>query len=151
MLLAHQKSCLGNNSLQIIMPDPANNKLKFENYAARWFSPFVVYLDLESLVVTVARAKSNPMTSNTCALEQHLPCSYCLILVEHNNPEPIHIDIYTGPDCMKRFITKIGKLARFFNHEKKKFPYFIGAALRKIHSRYVGFVMLLSTMTMKKC
>ena len=136
VLLAHQKSCLENDSLQITMPDPANNKLKFENYAARWFSPFVVYLDLESLLVPVATAKSNPMTSSTCALEHHLPCSYCLIVVEHNNPEPIHFDIYTGPDCMKRFITKIEKLARFFYHQKRKFPKFIGAApLKSTFSR----------------
>ena len=128
VLLAHQKSCLENDSLQITMPDSANNKLKFENYAARWFSPFVVYLDLESLLLPVATAKSNPMTSSTCALEHHLPCSYCLIVVEHNNPEPIHFDIYTGPDFMKRFITKIEKLARFFYHQKRKFPKFIGAA-----------------------
>ena len=128
VLLAHQKSCLEKGSLQITMPNPANNKLKFENYAARWFSPFVVYFELESLLVPVATAKSSPMTSSTCALEQHLPCSYCLIVVEHNNTEPIHFDIYTGPDCMKRFIRKIKKVAMFFCHQKRKFPNFIGAA-----------------------
>ena len=59
LLTPHQKVCLENESVQITMPILDKNNVKFENYAARWFSPFVVYLDLESLVVPVATAKNN--------------------------------------------------------------------------------------------
>ena len=68
-------------AVQIAMPTLDKNKVKFENYAARWFSPIVVYLDLESLVVPVAMAKNNPTISSTSTIEQHLPCSYCMIVV----------------------------------------------------------------------
>ena len=47
LLTSHQKVCLENDSVQITMPTGDKN-VKFENYAASWFSPFVVYLDLES-------------------------------------------------------------------------------------------------------
>ena len=127
LLTSHQKFCLENDSVQITMPTGDKN-VKFENYAARWFSPFVVYLDLESLVVPVATVKNNPTISSTSALEQHLPCSYCMIVVERNNPEPLHFDIYTGPDCMERFVTKIEKLAKHFYRQKRKFPCFLGTA-----------------------
>ena len=79
LLTSHQKVCLENESVQITMPTLDKNNVKFENYAARWFSPFVVYLDLESLIVPVATAKNNPTISSTSTLEQHLPCSYCMI------------------------------------------------------------------------
>ena len=93
------------------MPDTTKNKVAFENFSARWFSPFVIYLDLESLIVPVQTVKNNQNVSGTYALEHHLPCSYYLLVIEHGNPEPIYFDIYTGPDCMERFLSKIMKLA----------------------------------------
>ena len=95
------------------------NNVKFENYAARC---------LESLIVPVATAKNNPTISSTSTLEQHLPCSFCMIVVERDNPEPLHFDIYTGTDCMERFVTKIEKLAKIFYQQKRKFPCFLGTA-----------------------
>ena len=122
----HQQKCLEQDSLQITMPSLTKNKVTFKNFAARWFSPFVVYLDLESLIVPVTTVKNHPNVSSTHALEKHLPCSYCLMVIERGNPEPIHFDIYTGPDCMERFLSKIEKLAKFFYHQKRKYPIFIG-------------------------
>ena len=75
------------------MPTLDENNVKFENYAARWFSFFVVYLDLESLILPVALAKNNPTISSTSTLEQHLPCNYCMIVVERDNSEALHFDI----------------------------------------------------------
>ena len=72
LLSLHQKVCLENKSVQIAMPTLGKKQGIFENYAARWFSPFVVYLDLESLVVPVAMAKNNPTISSTSTIEQHL-------------------------------------------------------------------------------
>ena len=37
-----------------------------------------------------------------------------MIVVERDNPEPLHFDIYTGSDCMERFVTKKEKLAKNF-------------------------------------
>ena len=61
LLTSHQKVCLENESVQITMPTLDKNNVKFENYAARWFSPFVVYLDLESLIVPVATANTTQL------------------------------------------------------------------------------------------
>ena len=76
----------------------------------------------------VAKAKNNPTISSTSTLEQHLPCSYCLIVAERDNSEPLHYDIHTGPDCMERFVTKIEKLSKYFYQQKRKFPSFLGTA-----------------------
>ena len=133
-LNTHQQYCLDKDSLQITMPDTTKNKVAFENFPARWFSPFVIYLDLESLIVPVQTVKNNQNISGTYALEQHLPCSYCLLVIEHRNPEPIYFDIYRGPDCMERFLSKIEKLARHF-FIRREFPKFIGVARAKtIHT-----------------
>ena len=117
------------------MPDTTKNQVASENFSARWFSPLVIYLDLETLIVPVQIVENNQNISGTYALEQHLPCSYCLLVIEHGNLEPIYFDIYTGPDCMERFLSKIEKLARHFFHQKRKFPNFIGVAPAKtIHT-----------------
>ena len=68
--------------------------------------------------------KNNPNISSTSALEQHLPCSYCMIVVERGNLALLHFDIYTGPDRMERFVTEIEKLAKHFYHQKRKFRCF---------------------------
>ena len=132
------------------MPEPSKNKLKFENYTARWFSPFVIYLDLESLIVPISTAKSNPSISGTVAIEKHEPCSYCLIVIERDNPEPVHFDIYTGPDCKTRLLTKLEKLARFFIIRKGSFQISLVQLLPKKTSRAAGFAMLLLKVILKK-
>ena len=127
LLRTHQPTCLEKDSVQITMPEPSKNTLKFENCTARWFSPFVIYLDLESLIVPISTAKNNPSISRTVAIEKHEPCSYCLIEIERENPEPVHLDVYTGPDCMTWFLSKLEKLARFFLLSEKdisKFHWF---------------------------
>ena len=78
-LNTHQQYCLDKDSLQITMLDTTKNKVAFDNFSARWFSPFVIYLDLESLLVPVQTVKNNQNVSGTVALEQHFPCSYCLL------------------------------------------------------------------------
>ena len=113
------------------MPEQGKNKLVFNNYAARWFSPFVVYLDLESLITPVSTVKDKPEIFSTSIIEQHQPCSYCIMVIERNNPTPIHFDTYTGPDCMERLLAKLEKLARFFYNQKRKVPIFNGVAPSK--------------------
>ena len=107
LLTIHQTTCLQKNSVQITLLEPSKNNLKFENYATRWFSPFVIYLDLEALIVPISTAKNNPSVSGT--VEKHEPCSNCLIVIEQ---EPVHFDVYTEPNCMTRgdaIINEIGK------------------------------------------
>ena len=51
-----------------------------------------------------------------------------MIVIERENPEPVHFDNYTGPDCMTRLLTKLENLARFFYYQKRNFTDFIGSA-----------------------
>ena len=150
LLRTHQTTCLEKDSVQITMPEPSKNKFKFENYTARWFSPFVIYLDLESLIVPISTAKNNPSISGTVTIEKHEPCSYCLIVIERENPEPVHFDIYTGPDCMTRLLTKLEKLARFFIIRKGSFQISLVQLRPKKISRAAGFAMLLLKVILKK-
>ena len=95
-------------------------------------------------------SKKNPSISGTVAIEKHEPCSYCLIVIERENPEPVHFDIYTGPDCMTRLLTKLEKLARFFIIRKGSFQISLVQLRPKKTSCAAGFAMLLLKMTLKK-
>ena len=110
----------------------------------------MISLDLESLIVPVATVKNHPNVSSTHALEKHLQCSYCLMVIERGNPEPIHFDNYTGPDCMERFLSKIEKLAKFFYHQMRKYPISLEHHLRKHFIKVVGFAMFPLKLMMKK-
>ena len=55
-----------------------------------------------------------PSISETVAIEKHDPCSHCLIVIERENPQLVHFDIYTGPFCMTQLLTKLEIIAQFF-------------------------------------
>ena len=151
LLTSHQKVCLENDSkLQITMPTGVKN-VKFEIFEARWFSILEVFLDLESLVVPVATVKNNSTFSSTYALEQHFPCSYCMIVVERINTEPLHFEVNTRPECMERFVTKKRETFKTFCIIKRKnFRVFLGHHLQGTRGQNNGFLMLISTMISKK-
>ena len=151
LLTSHQKICLENKSVQITMPTLDKNNVKFENYTARWFSPFVVYLDLESLIVPVATAKNNPTISSTSTLEQHLPCSYCMIVVERDNPEPLHFDIYTLDLIVwNALLQKQRNLQNISISKSGNSHVFSTQHLQETPGQSVGIVMLISTMILKR-
>ena len=62
---------------------------KVRELCGKVVNTFAVCLDLESLVVPVATAENNPTISSTSTLEQNLPCSYCMIVIERDNNEPM--------------------------------------------------------------
>ena len=55
-----------------------------------------------------------------------IPRSYCMIGVERDNIEPVHFDIYNGPDCVERFGTKEEEIGKRYHKRKCICPSFLG-------------------------
>ena len=108
----HIQTCFQNEAATIKLPDETNNLLEFTNYQSRWFAPYVIYFDFESLIKPLATCSSSAAVSSSEIIEQHEPCGYCLVVIEHGNPEPVFFKLERSPDCMKGFIDHLQKLAK---------------------------------------
>lgn len=118
-LQQHQIQCLGNDAVAISLPNEGNNEVKFKNFAALCYSPFVCYFDLESIILPVSTAQNNPQSSSSTIIEKHEPCGYCLVVMEPNNPKPVFCQLDRGLGVMTRFVEQLEKLAMFFYNRKR--------------------------------
>ena len=108
------------------MPHNYESSVRFKNFNARCFTPFVIYFDLESLLVPVQTAHNDPTKSSTTVIEQHTPCSYCIVVVEIDKQEPKFVELYRGVDAMERFIKTIERLAKQIHELKRTHVTFTG-------------------------
>ena len=46
----HIETCMKNEAAAIKLPDETKNDLHIQNYQSRWFAPYVMYFDFESLI-----------------------------------------------------------------------------------------------------
>ena len=46
----HIEACMQNKAATIELPDETKNDLQFQKYQSRWFAPYVMYFDFESLI-----------------------------------------------------------------------------------------------------
>ena len=55
--------------------------VKFNNYEKKIKSPFIIYADLESILVLEDNEKQNPEESYTKKYQKHIACSYSYKIV----------------------------------------------------------------------
>ena len=108
----HIETCMQNEAAAIKLPDETKNELQFQNYQSRWFAPYVMYFDFESLIRPVATCSNTSDRSSSEIIERHEPCGFCLVVIEHNNPEPVFFKLERSSNCMQRFVENLQKLAK---------------------------------------
>ena len=120
MLRVHQESCYNQSAAVINMPKVDQSRLTFDKLAARAMLPYVIYFDLESLLVPVQTVKNSHGSSSTTLLEQHLPCSFCAVVVERGSSSPSLVKLERGEDVMKTFLEFLERFARDVYERKRK-------------------------------
>ena len=73
------------------------------------------------------RQENKPTILSTYTLEQHLPCSFCMIVVERDNPETLHF-LYTLDTTVWNAGKKKVERPDFYQ-QKRKFQCFLATAL----------------------
>ena len=135
----HRASCLNHEPAVIIMPKPEKNKLKFTNVAARWFAPVVIYFDLESLLQPVIGCANK--AQSTAVTEIHRPSGFCLVGIEHGNPDPIFLQLERSEDCMVKFVDALQRIALQVHTKKQSHRYYTIYILKDQRPlKFVGFV-----------
>ena len=66
--------------------------------------PYIIYVDLESLIKKIDGCTNNPEKSSTIKIGEHIPCgkTNILCIMETNDIKNKHT-LYRGKNCMKEF------------------------------------------------
>ena len=74
----HEKLCEDNDFCKVEMPDKKYNILKYSGSMKSLRMPFVIYADLECLLIKKQSCQNNPNKSYTEQKAIHEPCGYSL-------------------------------------------------------------------------
>ena len=102
------------------MPKPCNKTFKYNHREKSLKTPFVIYADLECLLIKQQSCQNNPNESYTERKAMHEPCGYSLDLVSSFDSKQNKHNCYRGKDCIKRFCGDLKELGtKIINYEQK--------------------------------
>ena len=105
----HKEYCDTNECIKINMPKKGS-VLKFKNYRNSEMVPFVIYADIESLLVPIQSCEPNPRGSYTEKYQKHKPISFSYyIKCFDDNVFSREPRTYTGLDAMQKFVESLEK------------------------------------------
>ena len=97
----HEKVCKNNAFCGFLIPSERDNILELNQYMMSDKMPYIVYVDIESLIKKIDGCADNPENSSTTKKDEHIPhkCSMSAIseLVQIENKRCL----YRGKECMK--------------------------------------------------
>ena len=124
----HIETCFEHEAANIKMPEIENSKLFFTNYQSKWFVPFVVYFDFESLIKPVQTCSNSSEVSSSNIIEIHEPCGFCVVVKELDNPKPAFFKVDRSRDCWKNFAELLEQLAKDIYCKKQQHRIYRGLA-----------------------
>ena len=102
------------------MPDVDNNILESKPGKKSLKHPFIIYADLECLLLKMNACNNNPNKSYTTVKALHKPSGYSLLISYSFDKSENKQTYYRGRDCMKRFCDDLKEyVTRITNYEMK--------------------------------
>ena len=71
----HEKICKTIDFCGIVMPTEKDNILKFNQYIRSAKMPYIIYVDIKSLI-KIDECGNNQENSSTAKISEHIPCEY---------------------------------------------------------------------------
>ena len=103
------------------MPTELNKILKYNHGEKSLKTLFLIYADLECLLLKQKSCQNNPNESYTERKAIHEPFGYSLDLVCSFDSKEDKNSFYRGDDCIKKFCSKLKELGtKVVNYGKKK-------------------------------
>ena len=120
-LKKHERLCENNDYCSVEMPTKLNKILKYNHGEKSLKTPFVIYVDLECLLLKQQSYQNNPNESYTERKAIYEPCGYALNLVTPFDSKQNKQSFYRGKDCIKRFFSDLKELGtKIINPEQKE-------------------------------
>ena len=119
-LKKHQKICKNHDSCHPKMPDVDNNILESKPGKKSLKHPFIIYADLECLLLKMNTCNNNPNKSYTIAKAIHKPSGYSLLTSCSFDKSENKQTYYRKRDCLKRFRNDLKEhVIRIINYKTK--------------------------------
>ena len=120
ILKKHEKICKNHDFCNLKMPDADNNILQSKPGKKSLENAFVIYADLECLLLKMNICNNNLNMSYTTAKALHKPSGYSLLTSCSFDKSENKQTYYRGRDCMKRFCADLKEhVTRITNYEMK--------------------------------
>ena len=117
-LKRHERLCDNKDYCHVEMPKQSKKTSKYNLGKRSLKTPFVIYADLECLLIKQRSCQNNPNESYTERKAMHEPCGYSLDLVSSFDSKQNKRSFYRGKDCIKRFCSDLKELGtKIINHE----------------------------------
>ena len=118
-LKKHEKICKNHDFSHLKMPDANNNILESKPGKKSLKHPFIIYADLECLLLEMNICNNNPNKSYTTVKALHKSSGYSL-LTSCSFDKSENKQTYRNRDCMKRFCNDLKvHVIRIINYETK--------------------------------
>ena len=77
------------------MPSEKNNILQFNQYMKSDKMPYIIYVDMESLIKKIDGCANSPENSQKTKIREHIPCGYSMstIWAFHNIEKQAYIAV----------------------------------------------------------
>nr|CAH7720489.1 unnamed protein product [Callosobruchus chinensis] len=108
----HLEDCRNMNDTRIVLPTNDNNIMKFKNFKYKQIVPFVIYADLESILVGFDDTKNG----NTERYQKHEAFSIAYYLKCSYDDSLSKFRLYTGSDCQDWFAKELHRTALELNY-----------------------------------
>ena len=119
-LKKHEKICKNHDFCNLKMPDVDNKILESKPEKKSLKHPFIIYADLECLLLKMNTCNNNPNRSYTTVKALHKPSGYSLLTSCSFDKSENKQTCYRGRDCMKRFCNDLKEhLTRIASFEMK--------------------------------
>ena len=113
ILQGHIKDYFKINGKQTIKMPKKGEYVEFKNCERKIKSPFMVYTDFESILVSQHNGKRNPNESCTNKYQKHVACSYGYKLVCVDDKFSKSFKSYLGQDSLYDFISSMIKESKY--------------------------------------
>ena len=120
-LKKHERLCENNDYCNAEMPTKFNKILKYNHGEKSLKTPFVIYADLECLLIKKQSCQNNPNESYTERKAIHEPRGYALTLISSFDSKQNKRGFYRGKGCIKKFCNDLNELGtKIINYEQKR-------------------------------
>ena len=120
-LKKHEKISKNHDFCHLKMPDPNNNILESKPGKKSLKQPFIIYADLECLLLKMNTYNNNPNKSSTTVKALHKLSGYSLLTSCSFDKSENKQTYYSKRDCMERFCDDLKEhVTRIINYETKQ-------------------------------
>ena len=120
VLKKHENVCKSHNHCYVEVPKDDNKVLKCNHGEKYMKFPFIIYVDLESLLEKTNTCHDNPEKSLTIKINKHIASGYSLF-TRCSFDATKKLNWYRGKDCIEIFCIDLKKHAKtIINYKKKK-------------------------------